>query len=163
MDYVCLDQEGYLTLHERFQDNGVTKLRKGKRFCYVDGKHIKLDGEAGMEGRTKLSVADWDRDADWDIIYGTFHGRVMYMENVGSNDQPLFTYPRPLLTINGQPIKLGTHSAAPEAVDWDEDGIVDLIVGAEDGRILYFHRSYLAVEKNEINKNEWIILSVENR
>lgn len=34
-------------------------------------------------------------------------------------------------------------AASPEAVDWNLDGRLDLIVGAESGQVYLFERSYI--------------------
>jgi len=35
------------------------------------------------------------------------------------------------------------HNACPNTADWNGDGRLDLIVGAEDGFYYYFERSFL--------------------
>ena len=38
---------------------------------------------------------------------------------------------------------LAGHTTAPQVVDWNADGTMDLIVGAEDGHIYCYHRAAL--------------------
>jgi hypothetical protein len=33
--------------------------------------------------------------------------------------------------------KISGHDTSPTTVDWNADGVVDLVVGAEDGHIYY--------------------------
>ena len=152
-DYVCLDRNGYLTIHWRRRRAGRLILDRGIRPRYVDGSPIKMDGTEEKEGRTQLCAADWDGDGDWDIVFGAFentpllgglpHTTVLFMENVGSSEEPVFERPEPILIQGSKPMNLGLHCCSPHAVDWDGDGELDLIVGAENGNIYYFHRSYL--------------------
>jgi len=152
-DYVCLDKQGYLTIHWRRRRSGRLILGKGIRPRYADGCQVKMDGVAGKVGRTQLCAADWDGDGDWDILLGAHettpllqglpHTTVLFMENLGSSEDPVFRRPVPMLLHGGQAIDLGGHCCSPHAVDWDDDGELDLIVGCENGNIYYFHRSFL--------------------
>jgi hypothetical protein len=74
---------------------------------------------------------------------GLVHTSVLFLENIGSSEKPVFRRPRPILIRGIQPIDLGGHCCSPHAVDWDGDGMLDLIVGAENGNVYYFHRSFL--------------------
>ena len=42
------------------------------------------------------------------------------------------------------PDTLGGHNTAPLAYDWNQDGRLDLLVGAEDGHIYCYHRNFIA-------------------
>ena len=82
---------------------------------------------------------------------------VILLENVGRPGRPVFAPPR-YVKHQGQPMKFAIHSCAPEAVDWRGRGAplwgpvgtpngvpegLDLIVGVESGRLLYFPREEL--------------------
>ena len=83
---------------------------------------------------TSFSVAtggaeyiDYDGDGDRDLL---FHdatsqpldgGQLMFAENVGTREKPLFIMPIPLLQI----------SDSPFFVDWNQDGRFDLVAGGE--------------------------------
>jgi len=46
--------------------------------------------------------------------------------------------------FRGEPLRLGFHSCSAEPVDWDGDGALDLVVGAEGGSLFYFDRADLS-------------------
>ena len=41
------------------------------------------------------------------------------------------------------PISVSHHETSLKAIDWDQDGKLDLITGGESGWVYYFHRSTL--------------------
>ena len=57
-----------------------------------------------------------------------------YFKNVGSRARPRYAAARKL-EHHGQPIKMDLQMIVPTAVDWDDDGDIDLVVGDEDGRV----------------------------
>ena len=75
----------------------------------------------------------------WDSAL--WRATVIWLRNAGG-PPPTFQRPQPILA-NGRPIELGNHSSAPHAIDADADGALDLIVGAETGKVHYYHRSLL--------------------
>lgn len=133
MDLVMLDHEGELALFERKQKRDELVLLPGKRiFVDEDGEPLELiRGPAGGSGRRKLEVVDWDGDGLMDILFngenadfyqnqGVKNGKVR-LKNRGSMD--------------GR--KVSGHTSSPTLVDWDNNGIPDLLVGSEDGRLYY--------------------------
>ena len=81
-------------------------------------------------------AVDWNGDGAIDLLVGNADGEVYLIPNEGSGKQLLFGQPR-RLEADGKPIKVN-GDAAPVAADWDGHGKLDLIVGAEDGSVVWF-------------------------
>lgn len=81
-------------------------------------------------------AADWDGDGRLDLLVGTVLGEVYFLPREGREGTPVFGSPR-RLHAEGQPLKVA-GDAAPVAADWDGDGRLDLIVGAEDGSVVWY-------------------------
>ena len=133
-DLVMLDHEGYLALfpRRRAADNSL-HLRPGKRI-FVDeaGKPLRLNpGRAGKSGRRKLHVVDWDGDGRLDLLVNSVNAD--FYRNLGEkNGLVMLRNEGPLAKT-----KLAGHTSSPTTVDWNRDGIPDLLVGAEDGRLYH--------------------------
>lgn len=80
---------------------------------------------------------DLDGDGDFDLIIGKFDGRIAYYKNDGDKYNPQFTFVEDLKDINQNVIDIGT-SATPFFVDIDDDGDLDLIIGAFNGRFFLY-------------------------
>lgn len=89
-----------------------------------------------------VSVVDWNGDGLLDIVAGNSEGRVLFLENVGSNEEPSF--------LPGVPIHAGGEEifiqagykgsiqgiqearwgyACPTVVDWNGNGLLDIVMG----------------------------------
>ncbi len=154
VDLIMLDHEGYLSFFERVRMDGELWLKPGRRIFYIVDEtandndtrtlvsHAQVlnlaNGIAGSSGRRKLCLVDWNRDGKPDLIvnsnnacyYGNIRqiGDTVYFQNKGDISK----------------VKLAGHTTSPTPVDWDKDGIYDLLLGAEDGHF------YLI--KNNLNK-----------
>lgn len=82
------------------------------------------------------AVGDIDRDGDLDVLVGRFDGRVTLFENTGTLLRPALTH----RTDFFEGIDVGTF-AAPVLVDWDGDGLLDLLIGTGSGRIEYWRNN----------------------
>jgi hypothetical protein len=85
-------------------------------------------------------VFDWDGDNRKDLLVGQADGRVRIFTNSWSDAVPLFSTG---FLAQAGPITSKTDiavgaRATPLMVDWNADGVRDLIVGAMDGRIAVF-------------------------
>jgi hypothetical protein len=146
-DIVMLDHEGYLSLFERYRAGEQLQLKPGRRAFRIEGdwayeaNHRPLGtdatglrlnvGLAGRSGRRKLCIADWDGDGRLDVIVNSVNATVL--KNVSEVDG--VTTLRDMAPIAAEP--LAGHDTSPTVVDWNRDGIVDLLVGAEDGHFYY--------------------------
>ena len=147
MDLVMLDHEGYLTFYERFKEENVLKLKPGQHiFSGVDGsgfdrKNVLKDSSTGplrlntekfgKSGRRKFCFVDWDQDGDLDLIVNSMNAALF--ENIGEKDGKVLLKWKGNLSDE----KLAGHTTSPTIVDWDKNGIPDLLLGAEDGH--FYH------------------------
>ena len=61
-------------------------------------------------------------------------GTVRWFRNVGTNQAPEFRAAG-YLRHDGYPIIVGGHSCSAYAVDWDENGELELILGTDNGQL----------------------------
>ena len=100
---------------------------------------------------SSASMGDFDDDGDFDLIVGG--GALRMSENIGGKKRPSFGQRKMLLDIHGNPLKVrepyeatkqlaaeevyfelppaGDEKTSPYVVDWDGDGVLDLMVTDE--------------------------------
>jgi len=132
-DLIVLDVEGYPAFFQRKKTDRGLILLPGKRIFRTEaGDALQLNPKrAGGSGRRKLEVTDWDGDGRKDLLLNSMNAD--WYRNVRSTDAgdvlvnqgPLFERP------------LAGHTSSPATVDWNADGVPDLLVGAEDGYLYY--------------------------
>ncbi len=144
-DLVMLDHQGYLALFRRAADGDSLILRPPERVfrsadgAVFDSKHriietvaprspLRLNaGRAGRSGRRKMTLADWDGDGRLDLLVNSVS--IDVMRDTGG-----------LIFERGTRLgerTLAGHTTCPTTVDWDRNGIPDLLIGAEDGLMYY--------------------------
>jgi hypothetical protein len=85
-------------------------------------------------------MIDQDNDGDVDMWVGAQDGKLYYFENTGSNTNPAFTARTGADNpMNGVDVGKG---AKPTMIDQDNDGDVDMWVGALDGKLYYFTATF---------------------
>lgn len=109
----------------------------GGGYCWPYKKHDPIvnepgplrlnDKEAGASGRRKLCLVDWNNDGRLDLIVNTLNAA--FLENVRQSGDTIYFKNQGDLSR----LSLAGHTTSPTPVDWDKDGIYDLLVGAEDG------------------------------
>jgi len=89
-----------------------------------------------------LTFGDADGDSDEDMFVGDYDGKIHFFENTGGAGPANFSTP-PVLnyTVNtGLPIDIG-YNSAPQLIDADRDGDLDLIIGERDGNLNYYENT----------------------
>jgi acetyl esterase/lipase len=150
MDLIVLDTEGYPAYFERLADG---RLAPGKRIFRCKngsvydarsagstnnprtGMKDKTPGilrlnelEAGQSGRRKICLTDWDKDGYLDLIVDGRFGAAWFRGGKEQNGLYPLEYKGAMSST-----RLEGHTTCPTPVDWDKDGIYDILVGAEDG------------------------------
>jgi hypothetical protein len=86
---------------------------------------------------SRVEVADWNGDGLPDILVGGERGGIIWYPNRGTKTHPSYPYPKLMFTADGKPLDVG-FSATPLVIDWDGDGIQDLVCGAEWNRVVWY-------------------------
>jgi len=119
------------------------------------GENGSIQGPAEAKwGYTTLSVADWDHDGLPDLVVNSIWGRVVWYRNVGSRNSPELAVAEPVkVEWVGTPPKpswtwwqpaageLATQwRTTPVVIDWDGDGLNDLVMLDHEGYLALFRR-----------------------
>ncbi|MBU0755671.1 MAG: VCBS repeat-containing protein [Planctomycetes bacterium] len=104
---------------------------QGKTYESTPEKQIAVTGTASA-----VHAADWNDDGDYDLLVGNISGDVFFISNKGNAKTYAFSK-ETKLEAGGETINV-QRTAAPYAADWDNDGDLDLLVGAGDGSVSYF-------------------------
>jgi hypothetical protein len=153
MDVVAGDTNGSVWFFRNVGSHKKPELAEGKQI-EADGKPIvgtrriyekdekgkyqlkeTIPGSSEAADKySKLTVADWNGDGLKDMVIGHNKGEFLLYENTGKKGAPQF----------GQPIVVTPEEdsfpsrPSPYLVDWDGDGIQDLLVGSERGEVYFF-------------------------
>ncbi|HEX4950363.1 MAG TPA: VCBS repeat-containing protein [Blastocatellia bacterium] len=128
----------------------------GQTFRVQAGANGSIQGPAEAKwGYTTLSVADWDGDGLLDIVFNSILGRVQWLKNIGSRKAPEFAAPQPVevewqgaqphlawgwLRPRGKEL-LTQWRTTPVVVDWNRDGLMDLVMLDQEGYLAFFARA----------------------
>lgn len=164
-DIISGNTAGYIVFFENLSGPGVEKPRwAAPRFLEADGKVIRI--QAGTNGSiqgpceakwgyTTLSVADWDGDGRPDILANSILGKVHWYRNTGTRERPKLAAAQPIeVEWNGAQPHLNYGWLRPEgkalltqwrttpvAVDWNKDGLMDLVMLDQAGYLAFFERA----------------------
>ncbi|MFO0945557.1 MAG: VCBS repeat-containing protein [Planctomycetota bacterium] len=103
----------------------------------------------GLGDQAWPCFCDWDDDGDLDLLVGGGYGWPRIVVNDGTQDRPAYRAPQ-FLYSEGNPIRLTRNEilesdnwhdmgySYPAFVDWDGDGLSDLVLANETNRIYWY-------------------------
>ena len=163
-DIICGNTAGYIAFIKNLSGPRVEKPKwNAPKFLQAGGKTLRImAGDNGSIqgpcerkwGYTTQTVADWDHDGLPDLIVNSILGKVVWYRNVGTRKTPRLA--------TAQPIEVEWHSKQPSlkwgwmrpegkalltqwrttpvVVDWDRDGLNDLMMLNHEGYLTFFGR-----------------------
>ena len=134
-------------------------------FELIDSTYLDLENLPIPIFNASPAFGDLDGDGDDDMIIGNVQGTLIYFQNIAAPNSPAnFSLANDffLRDINGDSIDVGSHSA-PELVDIDNDGDLDVFVGEIFGNITFFQNNGDAMQPQfaEVT-DEWGFVKVTN-
>ncbi|MCP4643983.1 MAG: VCBS repeat-containing protein [bacterium] len=134
---------GYYEAVEFYRHDG------GARFSSL-GTATSKSAVMSLSDQAWPCMCDWDGDGDTDLLVGGGYGWPRIVINEGTNERPAYAKAQPILS-DGQPIHIIRNDVLgephhwhnmgysyPNYVDWDADGLPDLIMPNETNRIFWY-------------------------
>jgi len=134
LDFIGGNETGFVQLIENISSGGRTQFQTARRVPGVYAARWMFINDEDPErpyGQAKPAYVDWDGDGDLDLLVGNNSNRIAYFENVGTRRRPRFAPAVRLLHDKGEHFSFRSR---PAPVDYDGDGLVDLIAGSAGPR-----------------------------
>ena len=116
---------------------------------------VQAGGSNVSWSRSVPHMEDMNGDGLYDLLVGEDYGHTYYLENQGTQGNPVFTSSESI-TVNGSPFAWpsGQTDATVYVNDWNEDGILDIIQGNYTTNLFVFIGSSVGNEEaNEASLN----------
>jgi hypothetical protein len=166
-DILCGNTAGYIGFIENLSGPGVAapKLAAPKQLTAA-GEVIRI--QAGPNGSiqgpceakwgyTVLTAADWDHDQLPDLIVNSIWGRIVWYRNIGTRTKPQLDAAKPIEVQWPDKLEKPPKPAwnwwepagnelvsqwrtTPIAIDWNQDGLTDLVMLDHEGYFSFFER-----------------------
>jgi hypothetical protein len=103
--------------------------------AYVEARQLKVEGmPLDVYGMPSPVFGDFLQDGKQHLICGEFVDGLTFFENVGTATKPVYARGK-RLRYQGEPITMPLCMIVVVAYDWNRNGLTDLIVAQEDGRV----------------------------
>lgn len=128
-DIVSGDREGYFNVFTRNADSTLTA-----HYQYRLADSTVID----VGYNSQPAVVDWNGDGMKDLLLGNETGYVQFYPNIGTDTWPMFQLYE---NVNAGGTAIYYNRVNPYVFDLDQDGVRDLVCGANDGFVRFFRNS----------------------
>lgn len=143
---------GLLVVHDVFQSVSFIELARdanGEPCFRRVGRALSLSAVMSLSDQAWPCICDWDSDGDADLLVGGGYGWPRIVLNEGTSDRPAYAEPR-FVIADGKPVRIlrnqilggeNWHDMGytyPAFVDWDGDGLGDILLPNETNRIFWY-------------------------
>jgi len=170
-DFIAGNTAGYIAFIENLSGPGVARPKfAAPQFLTAGGEMIRIMAgpngsiQGPLEakwGYTTQTVADWDGDGLPDIVANSIWGKVIWFRNTGTRTRPKLASAQPIEVEwpgaapkpawnwwNPQGKELVTQwRTTPVAVDWNKDGLIDLVMLDHEGYLCFWERAKATTAK----------------
>ena len=143
--------------HEQTKWAAPVLLKSDNQTIHIQaGSNGSIQGPCEAKwGYTTLSVADWNHDQLPDLMVNSIWGKVVWFPNVGTRSKPILGKAQQVNVLwptdppkpswnwwNPDKKALVTQwRTTPVMVDWNRDGLTDLVVLDHEGYLAFFERT----------------------
>jgi len=113
------------------------------RFWGEDEKWSEINPKQALTGHcTSAAAVDWDNDGDYDLILGSHsNGKLFLRANEGSRKENAFAATNEAILMGERPARIDGGVASIRVVDWNQDGLFDIVCGGLFGGVFVFENS----------------------
>ncbi len=164
-DLICGNTAGYVAFIENLSGKGVEQPKwaapirleaAGRVIRPMAGPNGSIQGPCEAKwGYSTQTVADWDGDGLPDLLLNSILGKVLWYKNIGTRQKPQLAAAQPIeVEWNGAQPALAYGWLRPEGkalltqwrttpvgVDWNKDGLTDLVMLDQEGYLAFFERA----------------------
>jgi hypothetical protein len=118
----------------QFAAREVIRDRSGKPILKVPDQKHKIESFGSW-----MAMVDWYDSGKLDILVGTFDGMMFLRRNEGTRTKPEYATTNEWVMVGDKRLRVpGGEHANPVIVDWDGDGLWDIVTGAADGGAYWY-------------------------
>ena len=164
-DLICGNTAGYVAFIENLSGKGVEKPKwaapvrleaDGKAIRPMAGPNGSIQGPCEAKwGYTTQTIADWNGDGLPDLLLNSILGKVVWYQNIGTRQKPKLAAAQPIevewngaqphlaygwLRPDGKAL-LTQWRTTPVGIDWNKDGLTDLVMLDQEGYLAFFERA----------------------